>query len=101
MGIFKKKTPQAPEKKKEEQVIRLCPRCKKPMPRSAFNVSGWFAPKEFACDHCGYTGHFFIEVDPSEVDLQKLNEITEGKRPLDDIELEDEDTGADEDLLDK
>jgi hypothetical protein len=101
MGFFKKKTPQASERKNVEQIIRLCPRCKKPMPRSAYNVSGWFAPKEYTCDHCGYTGHFFIEVDPSEVDLQKLDEITEGKRPLDEIVPEDEDTDEDDDLLDE
>ncbi len=76
--------------KKKEQFIRLCPRCKKPMTRPASNVSGWFGPKEFACDHCGYTGHFFIEVDPNEVDLQKLDELNKGKRQLDEFEVDEE-----------
>ncbi len=66
------------------------------MPRPAFNVSGWFGPKEFTCDHCGYTGHFFIEVDPKEVDLQKLDEITEGKRESDEFLPEDKDRPEDE-----
>ncbi len=99
MGLFKKKTPDTTGEKKGGKIIRLCPRCKKPMPRPANNVSGWFAPVEYVCDHCGYTGKFFIEVDPTEVDLQKLDEITEGKRQLDETLPEDENTDEDEEEI--
>ncbi len=86
MGLLKKNAPDTAGERKGGKLIRLCPRCKKPMSRPASNVSGWFAPDEFTCNNCGYMGHFFIEVDPSEVDLQKLEEITSGKRQLDEIE---------------
>ncbi len=101
MGIFKNKASTTTGEIKKEKIIRLCPRCKKPMPRPAFSVSGWFAPDEFSCNNCGYTGHFFIEVDPNEVDLQKLEEITSGKRQLDDIGPDSEDYDSDEDNLDE
>jgi len=96
MGLFKKKAPQSSEEKKAERIIRLCPRCMKPMPRPAFNVSGWFAPNDFICHHCGYTGHFFIEVDANEVDLQKLDNIAEGRQPPDEFEPEDGEKGEEE-----
>ncbi|OLS14056.1 MAG: hypothetical protein RBG13Loki_2234 [Promethearchaeota archaeon CR_4] len=88
MGLFKRKTLQSAGKKKKEKPIRLCPRCMKPMSRPAFNLSGWGTPKDFTCYHCGYSGHFFVEVDPSEVDLQKLDDIKEGRQPPDEMELE-------------
>ena len=46
--------------------IRICPKCKNPTLRPAFNVSGWLAPDMYECD-CGYVGLFYIEIDSEEL----------------------------------
>ncbi|MFX1405736.1 MAG: hypothetical protein ACFFC9_12700 [Promethearchaeota archaeon] len=43
--------------------IRICPKCKEPKLKQAFNISGWLAPDMYECTACGYIGHIFIELD--------------------------------------
>jgi len=52
--------------------IRICPRCKEPKLKQAFNISGWLAPDMYECTACGYTGHLFLEIEP---DNQKEEEL--------------------------
>ncbi|MHA2182104.1 MAG: hypothetical protein ACXAAH_11855 [Promethearchaeota archaeon] len=49
--------------------IRICPKCKEPKLRNAVNVSGWLAPNMYECSKCGYLGHFFLEIDPEDFEL--------------------------------
>ena len=51
--------------------IRICPKCKEPKLKSAMNVSGWLAPNMFECTNCGYMGHFYIEIDPEDFQLDE------------------------------
>ncbi len=48
------------------KTIRICPKCKKPSLKPAYNVSGWLAPDMFRCEECGYIGNFYLEVEPEE-----------------------------------
>ena len=54
--------------------IRICPKCKEPKLRNAVNVSGWLAPNMFECSNCGYLGHFFIEIDPDDFELEQVDQ---------------------------
>ncbi|MFX0081610.1 MAG: hypothetical protein ACFE94_07650 [Candidatus Hodarchaeota archaeon] len=51
--------------------IRICPKCKEPKLKSAVNVSGWLAPSMYECTNCGYLGHFYIEIDPEDFQLDE------------------------------
>jgi len=51
--------------------IRICPKCKEPKLRNAVNVSGWLAPNMYECTNCGYLGHFYIEIDPEDFELDQ------------------------------
>jgi len=51
--------------------IRICPKCKEPQLRNAVNVSGWLAPNMYECTNCGYLGHFHIEIDPEDFELDQ------------------------------
>jgi len=51
--------------------IRICPKCKKPKLKNAVNVSGWLAPNMYECTNCGYLGHFYIEIDPEDYELDQ------------------------------
>lgn len=51
--------------------IRICPKCKEPKLRNAVNVSGWLAPNMYECANCGYLGHFYIEIDPKDFELDQ------------------------------
>jgi DNA-directed RNA polymerase subunit M/transcription elongation factor TFIIS len=57
--------------------IRICPKCKKALVKSAVNVSGWLAPNMFKCDKCGYMGYFYIEIDPEDFELEEELESEE------------------------
>jgi hypothetical protein len=46
--------------------IKICPKCKKATLKNAINVSGWLAPDMYECTSCGYTGYFFLEIDPND-----------------------------------
>jgi len=59
--------------------MRLCPRCKKPKLRPAFNVSGWLGPERFECTNCGYTGSFYVEIDSEDYELSEDELNDEGK----------------------
>ncbi len=56
-------------KRKKATEIQLCPKCKKPTLVPASNVSGWLDTATYRCTDvkCGYTGHFFITVNPDEL----------------------------------
>ncbi|MHA1729844.1 MAG: hypothetical protein ACTSWY_14105 [Promethearchaeota archaeon] len=58
------------KKKRDEgaKKIRLCPKCRRPTLKSAFNVSGWLANAMFKCTNpeCGYVGSLYIEADIDE-----------------------------------
>lgn len=62
--------------------LRLCPKCKNPTLRNAFNVSGWLAPNMYECK-CGYVGRFYIEVDSEELEefQEKQGEKVDEKSP--------------------
>ena len=47
--------------------LRICPKCKQPKLKSAFNVSGWLSPNYFECLNCGYLGSLYLEIDPDEI----------------------------------
>lgn len=51
--------------------IRICPKCKKPKLKNAVNVSGWLAPNMYECTNCGYLGHFYIEINPEDYELDQ------------------------------
>lgn len=51
--------------------IRICPKCKHPTLRPAFNVSGWLGPEHFECTNCGYSGAFYVEVDSEDYELSE------------------------------
>jgi len=51
--------------------IRICPKCKEPKLRNAVNVSGWLAPNMYECTNCGYSGYFYIEIDPEDFELDQ------------------------------
>jgi hypothetical protein len=46
--------------------LRICPNCKQPKLKIAFNVSGWLSPDCFECKNCGYLGSLYLEIDPNE-----------------------------------
>jgi hypothetical protein len=48
------------------KTFRICPKCKTPSLKPAYNVSGWLAPDMFRCQNCRYVGNFYIEVDEEE-----------------------------------
>ncbi|MHA1730354.1 MAG: hypothetical protein ACTSU5_00335 [Promethearchaeota archaeon] len=54
-------------RKKKYTGVKICPRCMSPDLRQTFNVSGWATSEMYTCKNCGYTGAFYIEVDPDEV----------------------------------
>ena len=54
--------------------IRICPKCKEPKLRNAVNVSGWLAPVMYECSNCGYLGHFYIEIDPDDFELDQIDQ---------------------------
>jgi RNase P subunit RPR2 len=49
-----------------KKLLRICPKCKKPTLKPAYNVSGWLAPDMFRCQECGYIGNFYIEIEEEE-----------------------------------
>ncbi|MBD3351388.1 MAG: hypothetical protein GF364_07865 [Candidatus Lokiarchaeota archaeon] len=46
--------------KKKKKEIPLCPKCKKPISKQAFNISGWLSNPSYECLHCGYVGPFYV-----------------------------------------
>lgn len=56
--------------------IRICPKCKKPTLKMALNVSGWLGPDLMECKNCGYTGYFYIEIDPEDYKLDPEDELS-------------------------
>ena len=59
--------------------IRICPNCKKPKLKSATNVSGWLGSDFFECTNCHYTGHFYIEVDSEDYQLDQEEDLNNQK----------------------
>ncbi|MBY9006701.1 MAG: hypothetical protein KGD63_08075 [Candidatus Lokiarchaeota archaeon] len=63
--------------------VRICPKCKKPKLRNAYNLmSGWGSPPKLECVECGYNGFFYLEIDPDDYkidneDNDSDNEIKE------------------------
>ncbi len=55
--------------------IRICPKCKKPILRSATNVSGWLAPAMYECRECNYVGSLYLEIDPDDFVLNEEDEF--------------------------
>ena len=53
--------------------IRICPKCKRPMLKSAVNVSGWLAPNMFECTSCNYIGHLFVEIDTNDLEEENIS----------------------------
>jgi hypothetical protein len=64
--------------------IRICPKCKEPALKSGLNVSGWLAPNMVECTKCGYTGYFFIEIDPEDFKLDPEDSFNDRLDPLED-----------------
>jgi hypothetical protein len=57
--------------------IRICPKCKEPKLKSALNVSGWLGSNLMECTNCGYTGYFYIEIDPEDYKLDPEDESSD------------------------
>lgn len=57
------------KRKREDREMRLCPKCKRPTLVQATSVSGWLDASMFTCKDasCGYTGRFFITIDPKAI----------------------------------
>jgi len=72
MPFWKRKNP---DKIKRSQ--KICPKCLKPTLVKTLKYSGWMSTPWFSCHDCGYSGGFYLEVDPEEdgkefIDLEEL-----------------------------
>lgn len=64
-------------KRKGAPLVKICPKCHEPGLKEALGIGGFIAPKVYCCNKCGYSGGFYLEVDPDEkgeamVDLKKI-----------------------------
>ena len=55
--------------------IRICPKCKKPALKNAFNVSAWLAPTMYECTNCDYVGAIAIEIDPNDYEIDEEENV--------------------------
>ena len=56
--------------------IRICPKCKKPTLKSAYNVmSGWGSSPKLVCSECDYLGFFYLEIDSEHYKIEDKNEL--------------------------
>ena len=63
--------------------IRICPKCKKPTLKNAFNLlHAWGSPPKYRCDECDYLGFFSLEIDPDDykIDSDDKNFNTEEEK---------------------
>ena len=82
-------------KKKNSNVVKLCPNCKK---STIYRVSygDWTVTERFKCHECDYEGVFYLEIDPEEkgekfIDMEELKkEFPEDLDPQTEIKVEKE-----------
>ncbi len=70
MGIFKNL------KRKDDNAIRVCPKCHRPTLKHAHNLSGFMLPDKFECTSpgCHYVGVIYLEISPEELEEMQAAE---------------------------
>jgi len=69
---------------KQQQMIRVCPKCGSPRLReAASSVGGWLVPTTYYCEEksCGYSGPIYVEVKADE--LEEMRRLMNGTEESD------------------